>query len=341
MRNRKIKITLQSFLNENIDNKKDDVKYLRINLLDEYKKTGEDKEYEEKFNEFKNKVKGFTNTNNELNLKTGDIVSYISGYNDDIIYTSKILGFDSDGKAFILKDSYWFAIDLSKTMVETENINEGIKDTILTGAMCVMLASGLVSCSKVDNPVADRITYKPAILTKLNKEAFNNLNAESDRKNSYIWYTNVYGTTDKNGKDIEKRHAMYDYTSKNISYGTKKYNEYPGDSVKGASTGLTPCEVIDIAFTKNTSYKLNSEDIKNYKYIVLIKVHNATDIDFSDNNKPKEFSVDGFTGFIVYLTNINKINIGDLYPTYPQNLIKDVNKIKKIKESSNIINIKP
>ena len=387
-------LSLTESINNNLN---PNVKYQKFNLLDRYKANGSDIEYEEKFNIFKNKVKGFTDSNDILNLKTGDIVSFISGYNDDIIYTSKILGFDNDGHAFILWECYWYAVDLSKKMVaesvivnesstinilknkfkekyfdektktwkedvtrtlvidflsknkinlsETDKLlnvlNESIKDKILTGAMCVMLASGLVSCSKVDNPSVDRITYKPEILNKLHKNAFNNLNAESNRKNNYIWYTNVYGTKDNNDKDIERRHAMYDYTSKEISYGTKNYNEYPGDSVNGASTGITPCEVVDIEYTQNTSYKLNPDDIKKYKYLILIKVHNSTDIDFSNNNNPKEFAVDEFTGYIVYLTNINKINTGDLYPTYPQNLMKDTNKLKKLEESPNFINIKP
>lgn len=119
-------------LTESVNNMNPNVKYQKINMLDEYKINGYDKEYEKKFNIFKKGVKGFTDINNELNLKTGDIVSYISGYNDDIIYTSKILGFDSDGKAFILKESYWFAIDLSKKMVtESAIVNESSTINIL------------------------------------------------------------------------------------------------------------------------------------------------------------------------------------------------------------------
>lgn len=153
MRNRKIKITFQSFLNENIDNKKDDVKYLRINLLDKYKQTGQDKEYEEKFNEFKKKVKGFTDSNSELNLKTGDVVSFIAGYHDNIIYTSKILGFDEDGKAFILWDCYWYPKDLSKTMVD-ENITENQSNSDDTYVKKITIDDDELTLHKVDtNPM--------------------------------------------------------------------------------------------------------------------------------------------------------------------------------------------
>lgn len=69
-------------------------------------------EYEKKFAEYKNKVTGFSDTNTELGLKSGDVVKFISGYNSDLKYITKILGFDADGKAFMLWDCYWFPVDL-------------------------------------------------------------------------------------------------------------------------------------------------------------------------------------------------------------------------------------
>lgn len=69
-------------------------------------------EYAEKFAEHKAKISGFTDTNSELGLKSGDVVKFISGYNSDLKYITKILGFDADGKAFMLWDCYWFPVDL-------------------------------------------------------------------------------------------------------------------------------------------------------------------------------------------------------------------------------------
>jgi len=87
-----------------------------INLLEKSKIYNA--EYEQKFELYKQKIKGFTNINKEFNLKTGDIIKFISGHNDDIIYISKILGFDSDGEAYMLWDCYWFPINLNKRFVE-------------------------------------------------------------------------------------------------------------------------------------------------------------------------------------------------------------------------------
>lgn len=74
-------------------------------------------EYREMFAAWRKKVTfhNFSDTNAELGLKTGDIVTFISGYNSDLKYTTEILGFDAnDGKAFMLWDCYWFPVDLNE-----------------------------------------------------------------------------------------------------------------------------------------------------------------------------------------------------------------------------------
>ncbi len=86
---------------------------LHVNLLEEDK----DSDYEEQFKKWKDERKerlGFTDENKEYNLHTGDKVKILAGYNDDIEYTTKILGFDSDGHAYLFWDSYWVNIDPSK-----------------------------------------------------------------------------------------------------------------------------------------------------------------------------------------------------------------------------------
>ena len=80
----------------------------KVNLIDKYK----DSDIEEEFDKFKSKVKGFTDENTKHNLKTGDTITFVGGYNDDLEFTSKILGFDSDGHAFVLWDCYWFPVNL-------------------------------------------------------------------------------------------------------------------------------------------------------------------------------------------------------------------------------------
>lgn len=65
--------------------------------------------------EFLAKNYGQTDENKELGLKTGDIIEFWGGHNNDIRYRSRILGFDTDGKAFMNWDCFWFAIDLTTT----------------------------------------------------------------------------------------------------------------------------------------------------------------------------------------------------------------------------------
>lgn len=86
-----------------------------IDLIKKYKSNGE---YDRIKYEFKKFIKdrssrlSLSNFNSELNLSTGDIVSFYGGYNGDILYQTEILGFDEDGEAYMLWDSYWTAIPL-------------------------------------------------------------------------------------------------------------------------------------------------------------------------------------------------------------------------------------
>jgi hypothetical protein len=43
-------------------------------------------------------------------FKIGDIISFYGGYNDDIQFKSKIIGFSNDGGIFVIWDCYWLPI---------------------------------------------------------------------------------------------------------------------------------------------------------------------------------------------------------------------------------------
>jgi hypothetical protein len=43
-------------------------------------------------------------------FKVGQIITFISGYYDNICYKSRITGFDIDGGIYVLWDCYWFPI---------------------------------------------------------------------------------------------------------------------------------------------------------------------------------------------------------------------------------------
>ena len=93
----------KQFLNES-ENTIDGI--LHINLLDKYGATSD--MYRQKFEEYKSQIKGFTEMYG--NFEIGDIIEFNGGYNNDIRYTTEILGFDQDGDIYLLWDSYWFPI---------------------------------------------------------------------------------------------------------------------------------------------------------------------------------------------------------------------------------------
>jgi len=41
----------------------------------------------------------------------GDEISFMGGYNDDILYKSKIIGIDTNGHLHVIWDCYWFPIN--------------------------------------------------------------------------------------------------------------------------------------------------------------------------------------------------------------------------------------
>ena len=207
-------------------------------------------------------------------------------------------------------------------------IDESLKDKLIIGATCFILASGLVSCKKEEgyNLSRDaRYIVKPQILNTLGKAAFD-VPGNGSKDKVYMWFGNQTGAGSRN--------PYYDYTNQNKEYGAASNNLYP-DSIVGASNGITPNEVININSTANTTYPLSPEQKAKYKYIVVVKVHPSTQWNWSDINNGKEESSRWNSGYAAFLTNINGIEVGDLYPTMLANsgvpgdmygIVKDVNK---------------
>ena len=81
---------------------------LHVDLVKKYAEGGRDEEYRAKFEEYKPKIKGFTESSGDFNI--GDIIEITAGYNSDIRYTVEILGFDGDGDIYLLWDSFWAPI---------------------------------------------------------------------------------------------------------------------------------------------------------------------------------------------------------------------------------------
>ena len=86
-----------------------------INLLNEVY-PGQIADIRAKFTEFKAKQKFIANANYKHDLRTGDIILFKNGY--DVEMTTEILGFDEEGKAYLLWDCYWYTIDLNERLIK-------------------------------------------------------------------------------------------------------------------------------------------------------------------------------------------------------------------------------
>lgn len=60
------------------------------------------------------KMEDFTPDNETF--KVGDVIEFYSGFNSDILYKSKILGFNKQGQIFVLWNCYWspLNVDIAK-----------------------------------------------------------------------------------------------------------------------------------------------------------------------------------------------------------------------------------
>jgi hypothetical protein len=219
-----------------------------------------------------------------------------------------------------------------------ENLSEG-NFTKGLAALC-LIGGMLTSCKKDDvyNIGSDaRFRLHPKILGDLGKPSFDNPN--TGKQHMYIWAGNQGG----NGT----RHGYYEFSNdSNKRYGTI-YSEYP-DSFGYGDGWNVPNEVLKVVETDKTVYPLTPEQKSKYKYIVLVKVHPSTKWDWSDINKEKEVPFEDIgTGYSLYLTNLETIKPGDLYPSWPTTIyynfpkedskaslgiIRDRNKIVALKD---------
>lgn len=86
---------------------------LEVNLVEKNKNNQILKNNIEDF-KIKNADK-ITFENKELNLKAGDVVNVIAGYNSDINYKVEIFSFDKkSGEAYLVWDCYWFTKKINK-----------------------------------------------------------------------------------------------------------------------------------------------------------------------------------------------------------------------------------
>jgi len=52
-------------------------------------------------------------TSNHSKFKIGDVIQFYGGYNNNILFQSKITGFDKNGGIYVLWDCYWFPINMA------------------------------------------------------------------------------------------------------------------------------------------------------------------------------------------------------------------------------------
>jgi hypothetical protein len=221
-----------------------------------------------------------------------------------------------EGKINIVKMVNGEVIDIDDD--QPEPINESIIDTLKIGAVCFILASGMVSCKKEDSyniSKDSRFILKPNILNTLGKEFFDS--PVNSKSKIYIWAGNQSGSN--------TRYLYHDYSNQEKKYGPVFNQNYP-DSFAYGSNGITPTEVIQILpFNQTTVSKLQPYNktgipldslLGKYKNVVVVDVLGSSNYDWSDPNNPKEVSNNKYkTGYAIYLTNIDGINISELYPT--------------------------
>lgn len=222
-----------------------------------------------------------------------------------------------EGKTNIVKMVNGEVIDIDDD--QPEPVSEGIKDTLKIGAVCFILASGMISCKKDDgyNLANDpRFRLKPNILKSLNKPYFDSPILGKDK--IYVMAGNQTGA----GKGYE-RYLYHDYTSKEKSYGSA--TDYP-DSVAYGANGIAPTEVVQVLpFNTDMVSKLQPYNktgipldslLGKYKNVVVVEVLGSSHYDWSDPYKPNEVSDPKYkTGYGIYLTNSDGITQGDVYPT--------------------------
>ena len=61
------------------------------------------------------------NTNGKYNA--GDIITFYGGYTGDILFKSKITGFDKEGDIYVLWDCYWAPIRLNDVNRKIKKVN--------------------------------------------------------------------------------------------------------------------------------------------------------------------------------------------------------------------------
>lgn len=78
-------------------------------------------DYRERFAQLKERNAHWriADTNEKHGLKTGDVILFRNGYDVEMI--TEILGFDDDGKAFMLWDCFWAPIDMDERLIRKMN----------------------------------------------------------------------------------------------------------------------------------------------------------------------------------------------------------------------------
>jgi hypothetical protein len=234
-----------------------------------------------------------------------------------------------EGKTNIVKMVNGEVIDIDDD--QPEPVSESIKDTLKIGAVCFILASGLVSCKKEDsyNIAKDaRFILKPNILNTLGKESFDSPVKSKDK--IYVWAGN---------QSSGNRVLYHDYSSQSKKYGEVYGQNYPDSFAYGAN-GIAPVEVInkikltpeiakrlqqyskvDLSQYTDTSTTLGKTDTKPSSglYVIVVEVLNSSHYDWSDPNNAKEVNNPKYkTGYAIYLVTgsvAEGINVGELYPT--------------------------
>jgi len=247
---------------------------------------------------------------------------------------------DSPGQFKFVDDEgveYTLEITPEGEILVAEGLAEGFRKNLITGVVCTMLATGMVSCQKEDsyNIGRDaRYILKPEILNLQGKEYFDSPVGSKDK--IYVWAGNQTGA----GRGYE-RYLYHDYSNKIKDYGAVYGRNYPDSFAQGAN-GITPVEVVKkIRFTPDLAQRLQAYtkmDLSKYTeesttlgkndpnsskpglYVIVVKVHGSSYYDWENpNGEGKETRDPKWkTGYAIYLVTpeiAENMQRGELYPT--------------------------
>lgn len=86
-----------------------------VNLIERYKGTATEAQAVEYASDRLNF------SSDTLNLRAGDTVSFVGGHDLEFLYTTKVIGVDSNDNVYVLWDCYWLPLNVTQRKLKKLN----------------------------------------------------------------------------------------------------------------------------------------------------------------------------------------------------------------------------